>query len=88
MRIDVAGAFHNVDAGVKRGDIVDVDDASAARYIALGYAEPVDDHPGEEAAVLEPETESAVAKRRGRKKKPPEWDDENAPGWSEVEQQQ
>lgn len=85
MLIDVSGTFHNIDAGVRRGDIVDVDDATAARYVQHGIAEHVDAG-GEESAVLDaPGAESAVAKRRGapRKKKQPDWHDEKAPGWSE-----
>ena len=38
MKIDIPLLFHNID-GVKRGDIVEVDDANAARYCSLGYAE-------------------------------------------------
>lgn len=35
----VAGTFHNVDGGVAIGEVVDVDDAEAKRYIDLGQAE-------------------------------------------------
>lgn len=39
MKMTVQGTFHNIDGGVKVGDVVDIDDAEAERYIALGYAE-------------------------------------------------
>jgi hypothetical protein len=39
MRIPVHGTFHNILEGVKRGDIVDIDDDNARRYCALGYAQ-------------------------------------------------
>lgn len=41
MKMSVAGTFHNIDAGVVVGQVVDIDDAEAARYVALGYAEAV-----------------------------------------------
>jgi hypothetical protein len=40
MKLDIHGMFHNMPAGVRRGDIVDIDDDNAARYCALGYAQP------------------------------------------------
>lgn len=90
MLIDVSGTFHNIDAGVCRGDVVDVDDATAERYVQHGIAELLDVG-GEESAVLDASgAESAVTKRRGgaRKKKQPDWHDEKAPGWSEGNPQQ
>lgn len=39
LKITVAGTFHNLVEGVKVGDVVDIDDAEAERYIKLGYAE-------------------------------------------------
>jgi hypothetical protein len=39
MLIDVGGTFHNVAGGVKRGDVVEVDDDNARRYMQLGYAQ-------------------------------------------------
>jgi hypothetical protein len=41
MLMTVAGAFHNIEGGVKLGDVVDVEAAEARRYCALGYAEMV-----------------------------------------------
>jgi hypothetical protein len=90
MRISVTGSFHNIDGGVERGQVVDVDEPTAHRYIRNGIAEPVEAEV-EESAVLTPVAESAVVKSpRGRPKrvKPPaEWHDEKAPGWKEVEQE-
>lgn len=68
MKLSVAGSFHNIDAGVKVGDVVDIEDAEAHRYVALGYAEAVvEDKPKrppevkEERAVA-PKAETAVTK--------------------------
>lgn len=47
------------------GDVVDMDDAEAARLLAAGYAERADE--GYEAATAEPE-EAATVKPRRRKK--------------------
>lgn len=93
MLIDVSGTFHNIDAGVRRGDVVDVDDATGARYMQHGIAEHFDtDTGGEESAVLDTAgAESAVVppkRRGGRPKKQPDWHDEKAPGWSEGNPQQ
>jgi hypothetical protein len=88
----VTGSFYNIDGGIPAGTVVDVDEDAARRCINNGSAAPVDDEAqAEESAVLdEPQAESAVAKRparRTRKKKPPpKWHDEDAPGWNEVEQ--
>jgi hypothetical protein len=41
MLISVAGTFHGDSNGVAFGDVVDLDDAHAMRYVALHYAEPV-----------------------------------------------
>jgi hypothetical protein len=38
MRIDIQGLFHNVD-GIRRGDIVEIEDQAAERYCKLGYAQ-------------------------------------------------
>jgi hypothetical protein len=38
MLISIAGGFHGL-TDVKRGDIVELDDFSAARYLASGYIE-------------------------------------------------
>jgi hypothetical protein len=79
----ITGSFHGVDGGVERGQVVDVDDVSAARYVKSGVAELVKDV--EEHAVIDEESESAVVKpRRGRPKKAPGWDDEHAPGWKDA----
>jgi hypothetical protein len=82
----VTGSFHGLD-NVQHGQIVDIDEFNALRYIKMGVAEPVEEHT-EESAVLTPKVETATVKRRGRPKKKPEWHDEHAPGWSEVKQQQ
>lgn len=52
-KVPVLGAVHNRDGGVKVGDVMDVDDGSAASYIAAGLAEAVRSHqgPAEEHAV-------------------------------------
>ena len=41
MKIDMAGLFHNR-SGVKRGDVIQVPGADAARYLMHGYAQPAD----------------------------------------------
>lgn len=51
MKISVTGTFHNNSAGVRIGDVVDVDDENGLRYIKLGYAEPLRSHRAEEHAV-------------------------------------
>lgn len=84
MKTGVTGTFHHIEGGVQVGQVVDVDDASAASYITSGLAE--DAKNVEEHAVVDEKTETAVAKpRRGRTKKQPDWDDEHAPGWKEVD---
>lgn len=65
MRIDVAGTFHTYEAGVHRGDEVDVPDDEGARYCKLGYAEPVVDEKVERAVLDDGEKR---AKRRPRTK--------------------
>lgn len=83
LKQGVTGTFHNIDGGVEVGQVVDVDDVSAARYVKSGLAELVGDTV--ENAVIDTEVESAVVKpRRGRPKKQPEWDDEQAPGWKDA----
>lgn len=83
MKQGVTGTFHSIDGGVEPGQVVDVDDVSAARYVKSGLAELIGGT--EENAVIDTEVESAVAKpRRGRQKKQPEWDDEQAPGWKDA----
>ena len=84
MRQTVTGTFHGRDKGAERGDVVEVGDADGERYIKNGLAEPVIAG-GEEKAVLEPEAETATVKRRGRPKKEPDWTDDKAPGWKEVD---
>lgn len=84
----ITGTFHNIDGGLEVGDVVDVDDASAARYVKSALAERVGKQPAEEeSAVVEPENvESAVVKKRpARPKKQPDWGDERAPGWKKVD---
>lgn len=89
MRVTVTGTFHNIDGGVQAGQIVDVDEASAKRYINMWpqpLAEPVDESV-EENAVLDTPAETAVVtprRGRGRPKKQPEWHDEDAPGWKDA----
>jgi hypothetical protein len=41
MLIHITGTFHNIDGGVRPGDVVDVDDQSGINYCMSGYAEPV-----------------------------------------------
>lgn len=59
MKIDV-GTFHGM-TNVKRGDVVDIDDDNAKRYIGLGYAEPYSksDVPVEKATLSQDDVESA-----------------------------
>lgn len=81
----ITGSFHGVDGGAEVGQVVDVDDFSAARYIKSGLAELVKGT--EESAVVEPDNvESAVVRPRrgGRPKKSPEWHEEKAPGWKDA----
>lgn len=65
MRINI-GVFHGY-PNVRRGDVVDVDEANALRYISLGYAEAVADDPKPpkpkpvERAVPEEPVETATA---------------------------
>jgi hypothetical protein len=92
MRQTITGTFHNIDAGVARGDIVDIDNDNANRYIKLGLAEPLDKPPVEEHTTITSETvETAVPKPKtagGRSRaKPPAWHDLDAPGWTNVDPQ-
>lgn len=80
--LGVTGTFHGID-NVQPGQVVDIDQFNALRYIKLGIAEPVGDEHAEESAVLTPPVETATARRRTRPKKKPDWRDESAPGWSE-----
>lgn len=41
MKVSISGTFHNIDGGVRIGDVVDIDDQSAANYMEAGYAEAV-----------------------------------------------
>jgi hypothetical protein len=83
LRQPVTGTFHHIEGGVEVGQVVDVDDANAARYIKSGLAELVKDV--EEHAVVDEKVEAAVVKpRRGRPKKDPDWHDEDAPGWKDA----
>lgn len=62
MKIAVLGSFHNIDSGVKVGQVVDIDDENALRYINLRYAEAVGDSgPLVERAIV-PEAETATLK--------------------------
>lgn len=61
MRLAVEGGFHNIDAGVKVGDVVEVDDVEGARYCALGYAERVVE--AKEERAVAPKAEQATAER-------------------------
>lgn len=60
MKVSVAGTFHNLPEGVQRGDVVDIDDVEAARYIMLGYAERADQRGEEHATVRSAGVEHAV----------------------------
>lgn len=93
FRYSVTGSFHGFDGGVERGEVVDVEDVHALRYVKFGMADrvgPVSSDKKleavEESAIIEPEVESAVVKRttRGRPKKQPEWHDEQARGWKDA----
>lgn len=61
MKIDIGGTFHGRPEGVKRGDIVDVEDWIAERYIANDYAEPVSksEAPVEKAVLPQDDVETA-----------------------------
>jgi hypothetical protein len=61
MKIDVGGTFHGIDAGVKPGDIVDIEGWIAERYIANGYAEPYSKSapPVEKAVLPQDDVETA-----------------------------
>jgi hypothetical protein len=87
LRTTVTGSFHGIEGGIERGQVVDVDDISAARYVKNGLAELVKETV--ESAVVEPEgVESALVRRpRGRPRKQPEWDDEHAQGWKDASPQ-
>lgn len=62
MKIEVLGAFHGVENGVRIGDEVDVKpDEEAVRYCALGYAEPVTKSAEKAVAREERAAEKAVA---------------------------
>lgn len=54
MLTSISGTFHGISAGVKHGDVVDVDEFSALRYLKAGYAHPVKDEakPVVETAVV------------------------------------
>lgn len=85
LRIHVTGTFHGIEGGVPPGTIVEVDDFDAARYVKNCVAEYVTQ--AEETAVVEPtQVESAVVKRR-KTRKPAEWHDDSAPGWSKVDKE-
>jgi hypothetical protein len=58
MLIPIAGTFHGVH-GVRRGDVVEVDDVFGAKYCALHYAEPVVDRKEERAVAPVGEVRSA-----------------------------
>lgn len=40
LRAPISGTFHGIEGGVARGQIVDIDDDEAMRYIGLGLCEP------------------------------------------------
>jgi hypothetical protein len=86
MLYEVTGTFHGIEGGIPRGGVVDIDDVHAQRYIAAGAAKRAENEPQaveEESAVIEPETESAVVKKRPRRRAP-EWHDDAAPGFKKV----
>jgi hypothetical protein len=85
LRIHVTGTFHGIEGGVLPGTIVEVDDVDSDRYVKNCVAEYVTGD--EENAVVEPtQVESAVVKRR-KTRKPADWHDEKAPGWSKVDKE-
>lgn len=63
MKISVSGTFHGNPEGVRVGDIVEVDDQNAARYISLGYAEKADQRGEEHAIASSIREERAVIER-------------------------
>lgn len=74
MKIDVGGMFHGNPAGVKRGDEVDVDEATGLRYIANDYAEAVskrDARKADRAAEVEVEDGLEVTAVGGPVEDPP-----------------
>jgi hypothetical protein len=85
----VLGSFHNRLEGAKYGEVVDIDEDNARRYIHVGMAEAVPEPP-EERAVPDPDqsVQTAVPARKvGRPRRAPEWHDDDAPGFKPVEQQ-
>jgi hypothetical protein len=60
FRIDITGMFHNNPLGVKHGDVLQLDEPWAGRYVNLGYADYVEEKksapPVEKAVAPEPET--------------------------------
>jgi hypothetical protein len=72
MKMTVTGTFHGNPAGVRTGDVVEVDDENGQRYIDLGYAEPLRSHPAEEHAVASKvKQERAVVEHAVEKPAPP-----------------
>lgn len=64
---------------VKRGDVIDIDEFNALRYLRLGYAEPVrEQSPPVERAVL-PEPEKAVVEVVGEDTRPKPLDEDPKP---------
>jgi hypothetical protein len=66
MRIDIVGMFEGNPTGVRRGDVVELDNRSAERYVLSGYADyvaaaPVPPPPPVEKAVA-PEHHVETAK--------------------------
>lgn len=99
-KISVAGTVHNVDGGVTVGDVMEVDDSEAERYIALGYAEAanqgrrseehaVQEFSKEERAVLDKEIIGAShgAVPQPRTPRPPQVEGEEEPEPVEVKHQ-
>ena len=93
MLVPMPGTLHSIYENTQAGDIIDVDEVSAARYVAQGFAVGVDVEPSEERAVVEVEAEVAVPevkveKKRGpgrpRKVVEPDWADDDARGWKKV----
>ncbi len=52
LKYAVTGTFHNMD-GLRYGDVVEIDDGDAERYIRQGFAEAVADKPAAEKPVQE-----------------------------------
>jgi hypothetical protein len=65
MKIHIAGTVHGRPEGVNQGDIIDVDDLTAARYCRHHLAEPVVERREERAVAPEGELRTEAPVKRG-----------------------